>query len=210
MKEKIKITREELLEILGVTNNNLKTIIKRKQLYKRLREKGYTYVDKEKVGRNTLYILEKCACVERINPNYLIIKNFNVDYSKRNNKGIYYIIKDNDIYIGSTVNFRNRFIHHWYGKDKEMKHTYNLLHNGGTFNILYDMTDIEDIELIRMVENEYIQYFKTRTDFNVINHMNEATWKGKNYKQRKYKNIKIKIEDYDNALKVLEENEIEI
>lgn len=59
MKEKIKITREELLEILGVTNNNLKTIIKRKQLYERLKQKGYIYIDKEKVGRNTLYILEK-------------------------------------------------------------------------------------------------------------------------------------------------------
>ena len=61
-----------------------------------------------------------------------------------------------------------------------------------------------------MVENEYIQYFKTRTNFNVINLMNGANWKGKNYKQRKYRNIKIKIEDYDNALKVLEENGIEI
>ena len=59
MKEKIKITREELLEILGVTNNNLKTIIKRKQLYERLREKGYIYINKEKIGRNTLYVLEK-------------------------------------------------------------------------------------------------------------------------------------------------------
>ena len=210
MKEKIKITREELLEILGVTNNNLKTIIKRKQLYERLKQKGYIYIDKEKVGRNTLYILEKCDPVERINPNYLIIKNFNVDYSKRSNKGIYYIIKDNDIYIGSTIDFRKRFIQHWYGKDKDMNHTYNLLHSGGTFNILYDMTNIEDIELMRMVENEYIQYFKEYTDFNVINHMNEATWKGKNYKQRKYRNIKIKIEDYDNALKLLEENGIEI
>ena len=207
MKEKIKITREELLKILGVTNNNLKSIIRKKQLKERLREKGYTYIDKEKVGRNTLYKLEKCDPVKRISPNYLIIKNFNVDYSKRNNKGIYYIIKDNDIYIGSTVDFRKRFIHHWYGSDKEMKHTYNLLHNGGTFNILYDMTDIEDIELIRMVENEYIQYFKTHTDFNVINHMDGATWKGKNYKQ-KYKNIKIKIEDYDNALKILKEQGI--
>ena len=209
MKEKIKITREKLLEILGVTNNNLKSIIRKKQLKERLREKGYTYIDKEKAGRNTLYILEECDPVERINPNYLIIKNFNVDYSKRNNKGIYYIIKDNDIYIGSTVNFRKRFIQHWNGESKEMKHTYNLLHSGGTFNILYDMTNIKDVELIRMVENEYIQYFKEYTDFNVINHMNEATWKGKNYKQ-KYKNIKIKIEDYDNALKVLEENGIEI
>ena len=90
-----------------------------------------------------------------------------------------------------------------------MKHTYNLLHNGGTFNILYDMTNIEDVELIRMVENEYIQYFKAQTDFNVINHVDGATWKGKNYKQ-KYKNIKIKIEDYDNVLKLLEENGIEI
>ena len=59
MKEKIKITREELLEILRVTNNNIKTIIKRKQLYERLKQKGYIYIDKEKVGRNTLYILEK-------------------------------------------------------------------------------------------------------------------------------------------------------
>lgn len=207
MKEKIKITREKLLEILGVANNNLKSIIRKKQLYERLKEKGYTYIDKEKVGRNTLYILEKCDPVERINPNYLIIKNFNVDYSKRNNKGIYYIIKDNDIYIGSTVDFRKRFIQHWNGESKEMKHTYNLLHSGGTFNILYDMTDIEDIELIRMVENEYIQYFKAQTDFNVINHVDGATWKGKNYKQ-KYKNIKIKIEDYKLALKILKEQGI--
>ena len=207
MKEKIKITREKLLEILGVTNNNLKSIIRKKQLKERLREKGYTYIDKEKVGRNTLYILEECDPVERINPNYLIIKNFNVDYSKRNNKGIYYIIKDNDIYIGSTVDFRKRFIQHWNGESKEMKHTYNLLHSGGTFNILYDMTDIEDIELIRMVENEYIQYFKAQTDFNVINHVDGANWKGKNYKQ-KYKNIKIKIEDYKLALKILKEQGI--
>ena len=209
MKEKIKITREKLLEILGVTNNTLKTIIRKKQLKERLNEKGYILLEEFKEGRKTLYKLEKCDSVKRINPNYLIIKNFNVDYSERNNKGIYYIIKDNDIYIGSTVDFRKRFIQHWNGESKEMKHTYNLLHSGGTFNILYDMTNIEDVELIRMVENEYIQYFREYTDFNVINHMNEATWKGKNYKQ-KYKNIKIKIEDYDNVLKLLEENGIEI
>ena len=198
-----------LSEFSGVQTTALKQIIRKKQLETRLKEKGYLLLETFKQGRKTLYKLEKCDSVKRITPNYLIIKNFNVDYSKRNNKGIYYIIKDNDIYIGSTVNFRKRFIQHWNGESKEMKHTYNLLHSGGTFNILYDMTNIEDIELIRMVENEYIQYFKEYTDFNVINHMNEATWKGKNYKQ-KYKNIKIKIEDYDNVLKLLEENGIEI
>ena len=202
-------TKQEIADILNVKLVTIRSIESRNQLKERLEEKGYTYIDKEKIGRNTLYKLEKCDSVKRINPSYLIIKNFNVDYSKRNNKGIYYIIKDNDIYIGSSVKFRKRFIQHWNGESKEMNYTYDLLHNGGTFNILYDMTDIEDVELIRMVENEYIQYFKEYTDFNVINHMNEATWKGKNYKQ-KYKNIKIKIEDYDNALKVLEENGIEI
>ena len=202
-------TKQEIADILNVKLATIRRIESRNKLKEKLEEKGYTYIDKEKIGRNTLYKLEKCDSVKRINPSYLIIKNFNVDYSKRNNKGIYYIIKDNDIYIGSSVKFRKRFIQHWNGESKEMNYTYDLLHNGGTFNILYDMTDIEDVELIRMVENEYIQYFKENTDFNVINHMNEATWKGKNYKQ-KYKNIKIKIEDYDNVLKILEENGIEI
>ena len=202
------VERCSILEILGVTNNTLKQIIRKKQLKQRLKENGYILLDTFKEGRKTFYKIKECDTVERINPNYLIIKNFNIDYAKRNNKGIYYIIKDNDIYIGSTVDFRKRFLDHWNG-DKNMEHTYDLLHNGGTFNILYDMTNIEDVELIRMVENEYIQYFKEYTDFNVINHMNEATWKGKNYKQ-KYKNIKIKIEDYDNVLKILEENGIEI
>ena len=202
-------TKQEIADILNAKLVTIRKIESRNQLKERLEEKGYTYIDKEKIGRNTLYKLEKCDSVKRINPSYLIIKNFNVDYSKRNNKGIYYIIKDNDIYIGSSVKFRKRFIQHWNGESKEMNHTYDLLHNGGTFNILYDMTDIEDVELIRMVENEYIQYFKEYTDFNVINHMNEATWKGKNYKQ-KYKNIKIKIENYELALKILKENGIEI
>ena len=166
------VERETILEILGVKNTALKQIIRKKQLETRLKEKGYILIETLKEGRKTIYKLEKCDSVKRITPNYLIIKNFNVDYNKRNNKGIYYIIKDNDIYIGSTVNFRKRFIQHWNGESKEMKHTYNLLHSGGTFNILYDMTNIEDVELIRMVENEYIQYFKEYTDFNIINHMN--------------------------------------
>ena len=58
MKEKIKITREKLLEILGVTNNTLKTIIRKKQLKERLNEKGYILLEEFKEGRKTLYKLE--------------------------------------------------------------------------------------------------------------------------------------------------------
>ena len=152
--------------------------------------------DKRHNGNNTFYL-----------KNYY---QFKVSKSEWHNIGIYYITNGKDIYIGSTIaGFRKRFQQHYYGIFECMQHTYNLLHNGGTFNILYDMTGVKDIPLVRMVENEYIQYFKEYTDFNVINHMNEATWKGKNYKQ-KYKNIKIKIEDYDNVLKLLQKNGIEI
>ena len=208
-KEIIKLKRKDLLEILNVKNTALKQIIRKKQLETRLKEKGYYLIKTEKTGRNTIYYAYKCDPILFINPNYNKIDNFKVDYDKRNNKGIYYIYDGFNIYIGSTINFRKRFLDHWNGGNF-MQHTYDLLHNkNGEFNIIHDMTNINDLELIRMVENEYIQYFKEYTDFNVINHVNEAVWKGKNYKQ-KYKNIKIKIEDYDNALKVLEENEIEI
>ena len=128
-----------------------------------------------------------------------------------NNIGVYYITNGIDIYIGSTTkSFRERFKEHLYGSLEYMKHTHYLLHNGGKFNILYDMTNIQDIDLIRMIENEYIQYFKEYTDFNVINHINGANWKGKKTYKQKYKNIKIKKEDYEKALKLLEENGFEI
>ena len=55
----IELTRNDLLDILGVTNNNLKAIIKRNQLKQRLKEKGYTYKGKEKHGRSCTYIVEK-------------------------------------------------------------------------------------------------------------------------------------------------------
>ena len=152
--------------------------------------------DKRHNGNNTFYF-----------KNYY---QFKVSKSEWHNIGIYYITNGKDIYIGSTIaGFRERFQQHYYGTFKRMQHTYDLLQNNGEFHILYDMTGVKDIPLVRMVENEYIQYFKEYTDFNVINHMNEANWKGKNHKQ-KYKNIKIKIEDYDNALKILKENGIEI
>ena len=63
------------------------------------------------------------------------IKKYNslkIDENKYNNIGVYYILLNNDIYIGSTIKgFRNRFQEHLYGHIDYMKHTYDLLHNGG-------------------------------------------------------------------------------
>lgn len=128
----------------------------------------------------------------------------NISENEYINKGIYYIIKNNSIYIGSTVrNFRERFQEHYRGNDESMQHTYNMINNGGVFNILFDMTNIEDEELIRMVENEYIKYFIDETDYCVINQIN-----GWNLFKKKYKSIKIEKEYFDMVLNLLKTNDL--
>ena len=87
-------------------------------------------------GRNILKIDDK----RKLTKEY---KELNIKESEYNNIGVYYILKDNDIYIGSTIQgFKTRFQKHYYGCDISMPHTYEMLQNGGFFNILLDMTGI--------------------------------------------------------------------
>ena len=71
-------------------------------------------------------------------------------------KGVYYIVdNDKNIYIGSTnVSFIHRYQQHMSKNNTcESKEIVSKEH---TFGVLYDMSDIEDVELIRMIEDEYI------------------------------------------------------
>lgn len=56
-----KLSRQELMNILGIKNDALKTIIRKNQLKTRLKEKGYNYVEKIKEGRNTYFIVIKVS-----------------------------------------------------------------------------------------------------------------------------------------------------
>jgi hypothetical protein len=47
------------MQILDVKKEGLKTIEKRQQLYTRLQDKGYKFIDKVKEGRKMYYIIEK-------------------------------------------------------------------------------------------------------------------------------------------------------
>ena len=59
MEENILIVeRTNILEILNIKNDALKTIIRKKQLKERLNEKGYILLEEFKEGRKTLYKLE--------------------------------------------------------------------------------------------------------------------------------------------------------
>ena len=134
---------------------------------------------------------------------------FKINEDKWYNKGVYMIKLDNQVYIGSTVNFRIRFMKHLRGDLDYMKHTYELLNNGGEFFILHDMSDIEDIELIRMVEEEYILFYTHETDYDVVNRRIGTSAFGKPKKSKKpkikYKSIKIEENRLSEILEILDE-----
>ena len=134
--------------------------------------------------------------------NFKNYPQFKVNKDKWYNKGVYMIKLDNQVYIGSTVNFRERFIGHRNHKGA-MKHTQELLKQGGEFFILHDMNDIEDIELIRQIEEEYILFYTHETDYDVVNRrMNTSAFEKPKIK---YKTIKIEEEYYEQMIKYYNE-----
>ena len=135
--------------------------------------------------------------------NFKNYPQFKVNKDKWYNKGVYMIKLDNQVYIGSTVNFRERFIGHRRKGKGGMEHTQELLNNGGEFFILHDMNDVEDIELIRQVEEEYILFYTHETDYDVVNRR-MSTLASKEPKI-KYKSIRVEEEHYKEILELLKE-----
>ena len=135
--------------------------------------------------------------------NFKNYPQFKVNKDKWHNKGVYMIKLDNQAYIGSTINFRERFRSHLYGTLEGMKHTYELLNNGGEFFILHDMNDVEDIELIRQVEEEYILFYTHETDYDVVNRRMSTSAFEK--PKIKYKSIRVEEEHYEEILELLKE-----
>ncbi|MBZ9693385.1 GIY-YIG nuclease family protein [Clostridium sp. M14] len=198
-----------ILDIKHATNGNTKNKqLEELKLYCKYEKDGNKFVIKE-IYKTPIKIDLEVKKLKSMK-NYKPLECFKISVLKFKNIGVYYILKDNDIYIGSTIQgFRNRFLSHYKGQDKKMKHTYELLQKGGNFYILQDMTGIEDEQLIRMVENEYINYFINYTDYNVINKLDKVYWQYKN-KNCSNKLIKINGYDYEKAIEILSKNNIEI
>ena len=135
-----------------------------------------------------------------------IISEFCIDEDKFNNGGIYIIQLGNEIYIGSTVNFRQRFNTNKSKSNTKLPQTKDLIERGGQMSILHDMTGIEDIELIRMVEEEYILFYTHETDYDVINRrIGASTFEKPKKSKIKYKTIKIEEEYYEQMIKYYNE-----
>ena len=145
----------------------------------------------------------------RGNSSWKNFKNFNIDKKDENNIGVYRIINydTKEVYIGSTIRgFRTRFKEHNRGDYECMLHTYNLLHNGGFFEIIESMNNYTEKE-IRLKEQYYIDKYLNYKDYKLINHFNEVSYSGK---VKKFKKLKIDEKDLDLAIKLLKENNIKV
>ena len=139
-----------------------------------------------------------------------IISEFCIDEDKFNNGGVYIIQLEDEIYIGSTVNFRLRFNTHKSKSNTKLPQTKDLIERGGQMSILHDMTDIEDEELLRMVEYEYIKYFRDSGKFTMLNDKDPISFDKYYRKKQKYIRFKIEENDYDKVVEILKREGVKI
>ena len=201
-----------LCELLGQeikTSNSKKSQLKEWERYFRYHKEGQKIIIDE-IFKIPLSIEDGRTNANKLrsgnnNHSWKEYNNLNILYDEMNNYGVYKITLNDDIYIGSTIKgFRKRFQEHNQGNDELMKHTYRLLQQGGVFEILHDMTGIEDVDLIRMVEDEYIKYYLLNPNWNVINRKSGAKSYKRTYeKKEKLKSIKIKESKLYDAIQLL-------
>lgn len=137
-------------------------------------------------------------------------KQLDIPTKKQNNGGVYMIKLHNRVHIGSTVNFRQRFTQYLYNQNNIMPHIQNLLKKGGKMTILHDMGNIEDKPLLRMVEYEYIKYFRDSGKFTVLNDKDPISFDKYYRKKQKYVNFKVREDDWEEVVLLLKERGIEI
>jgi hypothetical protein len=133
-------------------------------------------------------------------PNFLISKE---DETKI---GIYKIVLNNNIYIGSTIaSFRRRFLQHNNEKFNKVPFTSDMLREGATFEIIELCDGLTEMQ-IRTKENQYIKQYREDKDWNIIN--SRDAWEYA--KKQKFKTIKIQVkeEDYKNVLMFLQSNNL--
>lgn len=117
--------------------------------------------------------------------------------------GVYKIQFENKVYIGSTKNFRGRYVKHITRDEEIYPHVWELLkEDSHTFEVL---EVVEDIEELSIREQYYIDLYSTMK-LDVINKRKAHFDKEK----KKTKKIKIVIdeEDYEKVIKLLKDSGI--
>ena len=95
--------------------------------------------------------------------------SYHVDQQYDKSQGVYKIVnyETKEIYIGSTNNFRNRFLSHSHCTNPLP--TYNMLQNGAIFEIIEIMDDNKSLEEVRDRESYWIDYFRKEKSWVCVN-----------------------------------------
>lgn len=129
-------------------------------------------MDFEKIPNTQKYIIKeiyKKPNFRNRKSNTLQIPNCCIIEEYFNCGGIYKIQYQNDVYIGSTLRLRDRFMQHYKNEGHAHTKTYNLLQQGGTFELLWLMPNNSTIDDLRIKEQEYINLYKNIKTYNLLN-----------------------------------------
>lgn len=139
--------------------------------------------------------------------------NFKVSVEDFDSIGVYKIQLDNKVYIGSTVvGFRARFQQHK-GKKNTLQ-TREMLKNGAEFTILEKCNGMTEPE-VRNIENEWIKYYYYKEEYVLVNEREAYSFKNGCSKKKKppkpkYKHLKVREEDYEELIRLIEENNLRV
>lgn len=119
--------------------------------------------------------------------------------------GIYKIQLENKVYIGSTKNFRNRYIKHLKHDEEELPYVWELLkEESHVFEVLEVVKDVKELNTR---EQYYIDLYLTN-GYEVVNKY-RAFGKKQDIRERT-KKIKVNERDYEKVIELCRNNGIEI
>ena len=167
------LTREILNEEPKKGGSKTKQMKQIESLYK-VKQKGRKYILIEKYNNPLLIRDGRGKHNKKHYEQYLPNEKYNCSI------GVYKIVLDNQIYIGSTTfGFRKRFIGHR-SKFNTLP-TKEMLDNGGTFDILQICNGMDENE-IRHIEDSYIEEYRNNPNWIVVNELKNVAIKGEDRK----------------------------
>lgn len=205
-----------ILEIKPTTSNSKKAQLKALEQCCKYHKEGQKFIVDEVYENVTPVIYEKGKNPNSHGNNHIgSLKHqtqFKISYEHFKSIGVYAIVLNHQIYIGSTNNgFRTRFNQH-NSKDNPLITKEMLEDENAQFVMLKEMNNSSEFE-IRLEEERYIQHYINDTDWEVMNITPTVKIKGRrkvNEPKPKYKSIRVLETEYEKAIQLLKENGIEI
>lgn len=206
----------ELLEIPVKDGNSKKCQLQNLERFIRYEKQGFKYIITEIFSEPLPKLKENDGRGKNPNSrgNYTgkHQPQFKIPHEKFKSIGVYAIVLNHQIYIGSTNNgFRARFNQH-NNKDNPLITKEMLENKNAQFVMLKEMNNSSEFE-IRLEEERYIQHYINDTDWEVMNITPTVKIKGRrkvNEPKPKYKSIRVLETEYEKAIQLLKENGIEI